>query len=97
MQLNRVYLFLWRNARWRHWKCGYTQLEAATINHLHAPVTALTFGCSGAQIYDPEVMDEGLGQPRDNDRASPHDLVFYLGLEPIKITKHRTDNIDNMS
>ena len=20
-------------ARWRHWKCGYTQLEAATINH----------------------------------------------------------------
>ena len=24
--------FMWRNARWRNWKCGYTHLEAATIN-----------------------------------------------------------------
>ena len=63
-------LFLWRDARWRHWNCGYTQLYAATINHLHVPVTALMFGCSGTQIYDPEVRDEGSGQPWDNDRAS---------------------------
>ena len=27
----------------------------AAINHLHAPVTAFEFGCSGTQIYDPEV------------------------------------------
>ena len=33
-------LSLWRNARWHHWKRGYTQLEAATIKYLHAPVTA---------------------------------------------------------
>ena len=68
MQLN--YLFLWCKIRWRHWKCGYTQLEAATINHLHAPITALMFGCSNTQIYDPEVRDEGSSQPSDSDRAS---------------------------
>ena len=27
-----------------------TQLEAATSNHLHAPVTALRFDCSGTHI-----------------------------------------------
>ena len=42
---------------------GYTQLEAATVNHLHAPVTALMFDCSGTQVCDPEVRDEGSGQP----------------------------------
>ena len=47
-----------------------TQLEAATINHLHAPVTALMFGCSGTQIYDPEVRDEGSGQSSDNNQVS---------------------------
>ena len=48
------------------WKCGYTQLEAATINHLHAPVTTFIFGCSGTIIYDPEVRDEDSFQPWDN-------------------------------
>ena len=43
-------LFPWHYARWCHWKCGYTQLKAATINHLHAPVRALMFDCSGTQI-----------------------------------------------
>ena len=33
-------LFLWRYLRWRHSKCGNTQLKAAVINRLHAPVTA---------------------------------------------------------
>ena len=28
------------------------------------------FGCSGTQIYDPEVRDDGSGQPWDNDWAS---------------------------
>ena len=28
------------------------ELEAATINHLHAPVTALVFGSSGTQMSD---------------------------------------------
>ena len=28
------------------------------------------FGCSGTQIYDPEVRDEGSGQSWDNNRAS---------------------------
>ena len=36
-------LFLWSYARWRHWRCGYTQLETAAINHLHAPVTDSMF------------------------------------------------------
>ena len=32
-------LFLWSNARWRYWKCGlYTQLKAATINHLQISI-----------------------------------------------------------
>ena len=66
MQLNWVYLCgaMPDDAT----ESGYTQLEAATINHLHAPVTALMFGCSGTQIYDPEVRDGC--QPWDNDRAS---------------------------
>ena len=63
-------LFLWRNARWCHWKYGYTQFVAATIHYVHAQVTTLMFGCSGAQIHDPEVRDEGSGQPRDHDRTS---------------------------
>ena len=42
---------------------GYTQLVVATINHLHAPVTTFKFGCSDAQIYNPEVRDEGSGDP----------------------------------
>ena len=44
------------------------QLKAATINHLLAPdppVTALMFGCSGTQIYDPEGRDEGSGHRGD--------------------------------
>ena len=42
---------------WNHQKvsqcwmgCGYTQLDAATINHLRAPVTTSMFSCSGTQI-----------------------------------------------
>ena len=43
------------------------------------------FGCSGAQIYDPEVMDEGSGQPSLRQWSSliSHDLMYYLGLKPI--------------
>ena len=46
---------LWYYARGRHWKCGYTKFEAATINHLHVIVTSFMFGDSGTQIYDLEV------------------------------------------
>ena len=35
-------LYMWRN--------DYTQLGAATINHLHASVTAFVFGYSGTSI-----------------------------------------------
>ena len=42
----------------RHWKWGYTQLKAATINHLNVPVTALMFSCTGTQLYNPEFRDE---------------------------------------
>ena len=45
----------------------YTQPEAATINHLHAP--ALIFRFSGTQIYDPGVRDESSYKPWDNGRA----------------------------
>ena len=31
--------------------------------------------CSGTQIYDPEVSDEGSDQPKDT--IEPHDLVYY--------------------
>ena len=58
-------VFLWCYARWGHWMCGYTQLEAATINHLHAPVTAL---CSAAMV--PKFMNLKFGPPWDNDQAS---------------------------
>ena len=40
-----------------------THISLATINHLHAPVPTAMFGCSGTQIYDPEVRDEGSGLP----------------------------------
>ena len=40
----------------------HMQLEDATINNSHVPVTALMFGCSGTQIHDPEVKDEAWGQ-----------------------------------
>ena len=51
---------------------------AATINHLPALVTAMMFGCSGTHIYNPEVGDEGSGQPETT--TEPHDLVYYLRL-----------------
>ena len=50
---------------WYFWKCGYTQLEAATIDQLLALATMFMFGCSGTQIYDHEVKDEGSGQPHN--------------------------------
>ena len=71
-------LFLWRNARWRHWKCGYTQLEAAAINHLHAPVTALMFGCSGTKIYYPEVRDEDSGQVKSDTSKKKSAIAKHL-------------------
>ena len=42
------------------------KVEAATINHLHAPFTVFMFDCSGSQIYDPEFRDEDSGQLRLN-------------------------------
>ena len=62
MQLNWVFISVT--------KCQMTPLkaESATINRLHAPVTALMFGCSGTIIHNPaEVRDDGSGQPWDND------------------------------
>ena len=50
-----------------------SRLQPTINNCLHAPVTALMFGCYGTQIYDPEIRDEGSGQPWDN----------YLGLKPV--------------
>ena len=46
-----------------------TQLEAATIYRLCAPVTTFISGCSGTQIYDPEVGGESSGQHWDNGQA----------------------------
>jgi len=43
---------------------------------LHAPVTVLMFGCSGTQIYNPEVRDEGSGQLETT--IEPHDRAYYL-------------------
>ena len=72
MQLNWVYIYVV--------ECQMTPLKVLLhtahrlqrwiITPLHAPVTALMFGCSGTQIYNPEVRDEGSGQFWDNDRAS---------------------------
>ena len=48
-------------ARWYHWKCGYKQLEVATINQLRAPITTFIF-C----YYVTDVLsrnDEDLGKP----------------------------------
>ena len=53
----------------------------SSINHLHAPVTALMFDCSGTQIYVPDVRDEASDELWDNDRAS-WSIEYYLGLKP---------------
>ena len=79
-------LFMWLNARWHNWKCGYTaytQLEAAPINHFFTMsfMPQLQPCCSGTQINDPEVSDEGSDQPWDTGLIEPHDLVYYIGLE----------------
>ena len=47
--------------KWHHGKFGYTQLEAATFNQMHALVSTLMFGCSGTKLYDPQAKDEGSG------------------------------------
>ena len=50
------------------------------ISHLHAPVTALMFSCSGTKIYDPEVRNESSGQPWDNYRASWSSVLSFLSV-----------------
>ena len=55
---------------WRHRKCGYTQFEAATIDHSLAPVTTCTICWPGIQMLDPEVNGEGSCQRCDNERDS---------------------------
>ena len=50
-----MYIFNVSYTRWHYWKCGYTQLEAATTNKLHVKLQPLyIFGCSG--IYKFEVL-----------------------------------------
>ena len=39
----------------------HVQLQAATINHLHVPVTAFMFSCSGTQCTTQK--DEASGKP----------------------------------
>ena len=41
--------------------------------------------CSGTQIYDPEVSDEGSDQPKDT--IEPHDLVYYGTSDSSKSNK----------
>ena len=61
------------------------QLKAATINHLHAKVRALLFGCTDTNIFDLGVriimVLVGL-----ETTIELHDLANYLGLES---TLHR--------
>ena len=64
-------------------------IEAATVNYLHAAVTSLMFNCSGTQIYDPEVRDEGSGQ------QSPHDQVYYSSNSNQRVTSERHLYIHN--
>ena len=57
-----------------------TLFVASTINLSH---TSFMFNCSGSKIYDPEVRDEGSGQPGFGNRASRnHNTVYHVGLEP---------------
>ena len=44
---------------------GYTALGCnhQSFAYLGHAVTALMFDCSGTQIYDPDIIDEGSGQP----------------------------------
>ena len=58
---------------------GYTHFEAATINHLPAPVTTLMFGCSLTQIYAQEVRDRGSGPHWIT--IKPRVPVYSLGLQ----------------
>ena len=57
-----------------HWKLDTE--DCTTINHLHAPGTALMFGCSGT-------WSQGwkLRSASHETTMEPHDLVYYLGLE----------------
>ena len=50
-------LFMWLCARWRHWKCCDTQIEVATINHLH---TQLQYMCSGALVTEFTTLTSGV-------------------------------------
>ena len=81
-------LFLWHYAIQRHWKL-HTEFEAATINHLHAPVTTLMFGCSGTKIYD--LLPVSLNMQFQNMPLSiwPTHLLNSLMLSKLDHHKYR--------
>ena len=62
--------------------------HSSIINYLHA-VTTLMFGYSGTQIHDPEVRDEGSGQPWDNGQASWSSVIPQTRTKELEPSKNR--------
>ena len=60
-------------ARRRNWKCGYTQLEAATFNHVHAQLQPLGSVALALEITTPS---SGMkAQVSLQTTIEPHDLA----------------------
>ena len=70
-------------------QCQMMPLQVAThssrlqpsITYLHAPVTALMFGCFGTQIHDPDIRDEGSGHLKTNiAEQTIESISLYLSI-----------------
>ena len=64
-------LLLWRWAKWRHWKCDYTQLKAATINHLCSAAVIPKFMTLRSEMKTPVSLETTI---------ELHVLLYYLKL-----------------
>ena len=73
-------LFLWRNARGRHWKCGYTHSSRLQPSSICMP--QLQSWCSAALVPKFTTLKSGMkAQVSFETTIEPHDLVYYLGHE----------------
>ena len=55
------------------WGCSYQSIARSV------------FGCSGTQIHDPEVIDEGSGKHWDNNRVSLSWFSVRTRLKPVQL------------
>ena len=73
-------LFLWRNAKVRQWKCGYTHSSRLQLSSICMPQSQTW--CLTAHVPKFTILKSGMkAQVSFETTIEPRDLVYYLGHE----------------